>query len=129
MFKKLILAVVLTAGGTLVAGSTAVAGHPHCGNGYGGGGGYYSNYGPVYRSHRQSYFTPYYGQSQGYGYSGYNTYRPAIGINIGGSPFGYGSGFGGYGSGFGGYGSGFGGYGSGFGSNRGGSGFSMYLGR
>ena len=117
MFKKLILAAVLTAGGSMLATDSATAGHPRCGGYRGGyGGGYGGGYSVPYTSQYRSYSAPYFGSSQfGNGYSGYNSYRPSIGIGFGGSPYGYSSGFGGYGNGFGGY--------------RGGSGFSLYLGR
>ncbi len=118
MFKKLILAAILTAGGSILATDSAIAGHPRCGGGYRGGygGGYGGGYSVPYTSQYRSYSAPYFGSSRfGNGYSGYNSYRPSIGIGFGGSPYGYNSGFGGYGNGFGGYG--------------GGSGFSLYMGR
>jgi len=145
MFKSVILASVVVLGGSLFAASNASAGHPsYCAPRHGG----YQSHRPVvvspYSASRYGYGygSPYigpdrYGAGFGYGNPGYRSYRPSIGVGIGGIggyPYGYGSGEYPYGYGSG---SGFGGFnsyrgGSGFGglnSYRGGSGFSLYIGR
>jgi hypothetical protein len=125
MIKQLLLASLVAVGGVVMSTGVAEAGgpHRHCHDGFSDFG-YYSHR-PVYVApvpvHRYpAYSVPYaspYRSFYGHGYGApvYRSYRPAVGIGVGGGhPF-YGSGFGGYGGGFGGFG--------------GGSGFSLYIGR
>jgi hypothetical protein len=104
MFKSAVLASVVILGGFLSADSSASAGHPSfCAPHYGG----------FHHSHRSAFVSPYYasrvgfgspfigpvgyGSGFGYGYPGYRSYRPGIGVGgFGGYPYGFGSGFGGF---------------------------------
>jgi hypothetical protein len=127
MIKQLLLASVVAVGGLVMSTGVAEAGGPDCH--YGHGHGHYSHrpvyvapvpvyrY-PAYSAPHVSHYGPNYGHGYGYGAPAYRSYRPSIGIGVGGGYPYYGSGFGG--SPF---------YGSGFGGYRGGSGFSLYIGR
>ncbi len=115
MFKKILLAAALVAGGAILMPSQSEAGDPHCGPyGHHGYHGHYGHYGyraarPVVVVPNYGYGTgvPYYGPSVRYGnyYGGYSAYRPGLNISVGSSPwggYGVGSPFGyGYGSGLG----------------------------
>lgn len=118
MIKQLFLASAVAVGGLVMSTGVAEAGgpyrHSHHSHSHHGHSGYYSHRpvyvapAPVYRY--QTYSVPYvspYRSGYGYGYGApaYRSYRPSIGIGVGG-----GYPYGGYGY-------------------RGGSGFSLYIGR
>ncbi len=93
MFKKILLAAALVAGGAILMPSQSEAGDPHCGPyGHHGYHGHYGHYGyraarPVVVVPNYGYGTgvPYYGPSVRYGnyYGGYSAYRPGLNISIG----------------------------------------------
>ena len=118
MIKKLLLASAVAVGGLMMSTGVAKAGDPDCfyprHHGHGG----YHSHRPVYVAPLPVYRHPSYGSFYGnpyrsgfgYGVPAYRSYRPAVGIGVGGGhPF-----YGGHP------------YYGGFG---GGSGFSLYIGR
>ncbi len=127
MLRKLMLGSACVATVLFTASdASAFRGRHHRGNACGQASYGYSNYGYSnygYSAPASSYYrAPNYGYGYpSYGYGRSSSYRPAVSIGIGGSPFGYNSGY--YNSGYGGY--GLGGY-RGYGVGR--SGVSLGIG-